>query len=128
MGSLSTSILANEFNTGILNDILCSDVDQAITLNIDNVKCLPDKCIPQTTGAMKFKINNARLSSYSLSTDIGGNALAELTYSFPDGSRYKGLLALLMNLQNPWKRPTLGFWHLELPLLLSTGFRTLLRI
>jgi len=91
MGSLNTSILANEFNTGILNDILCSEIDQAITLNIDNSQCLPNKCIPQKTGAMKFKINNARLDSYSLSTDIGGNALADLTYSFSDGSRYKGL-------------------------------------
>ena len=60
-------------------------------LNIDKIECLPNKCVPQRTGSIKFIINNAKLESYSFSAGIGDDALVDLTYSFPDGSQKKGL-------------------------------------
>ena len=91
LGSFNTSILVNEFNTGILNNIICLDQEQSITVNIDKIECLPNKCVPQRTGSIKFIINNAKLESYSFSAGIGDDALVDLTYSFPDGSQKKGL-------------------------------------
>jgi len=99
LGTLSVSALASDFETGILDRIICNDKEYTVEISVDRSVCstifacggegVSDK-------AMKFKINGLLLDSYSFSNSIGKgqNSSVNLNYSFSiTKNKRKGIFA-----------------------------------
>ena len=99
LGTLNVRALANDFETGILDRIICNDQEYSVEISVDRSVCSSIFACDgegQDDKAMKFVINGLLLESYSLSNSVsrGDNAIVDLNYSFSiTKSKRKGIFA-----------------------------------
>jgi hypothetical protein len=99
LGRLSVRALANDFETGVLNKIICNDQEYSMEISIDRSVCSTIFACDgegKEDKAMKFIINGLLLESYSISNSVGRgeNSSIDLNYSFSiTKSRRKGIFA-----------------------------------
>lgn len=92
IGSLSISLLASTFNNGRFREILCQDQVYEIEIELSNNCQFLCNSRYSRNKNMVFKINNAKLDSYSINQSIGSLGTVDCSFSF-SVSRNNGLFA-----------------------------------
>lgn len=92
IGEVSFSLLSSAFTNGKFKEILCADQVYTIEIELSNNCQFTCNSRYKRNKNIIFKINNAKLSNYSINQDIGSIGTVDCSFSF-GVSRNNGLFA-----------------------------------